>query len=408
MKAVVLTIGYEILSGHIVNSNSAWISQLLTERGIDVAQHLSVGDNIEIVAEKLRELSNEFDIIITTGGLGPTHDDCTKNSLCVLLGDTLVQDKLAENSLRKFLTERNRPITERQLLQSLIPSSSKSLANNFGLAPGIVSTYNETMIISLPGVPREMKGILTEHIEELLPMNGYISVKKITTAGIPESQLADVIGDISFVGDSSELAFLPSSNGVLLRITSKSTSKEKANNESERIVHYLQDRISPWIVSLEGKSLLETVTEELRRKHCTVSTAESCTGGMVAEQLTRLAGSSEYYYGSVVAYANSVKILDLSVPSELITTVGAVSEEVARVMAKSIRKRYNTDFGISLTGIAGPDGGSDEKPVGLVWIGISTRSAVYVEKHIFGKDRDTNRERATAAALWMLLKELRS
>jgi len=403
MKAEIITIGNELLSGATLDTNSAYLAEWLSEFGIIVSRRTTVPDGVEPIAEAIEEAWRRVGFVITTGGLGPTNDDVTKKALARVLGKPLV---LHEEILKKVEERFRRRGEEMPLVnqnQALLPSGAKWFANNYGTAPGILIEEGDKWLIALPGVPKEMKGIFEEgvvpYLRESMGVSTAIVRRRLRTTGIAESALYEKIQRVIPEGEGLHFAFLPSYYGVDLRLEVSGRERE----ESENILYEKLDKIRPLLgdfLYAEGETSMEEVVGQLLlsvKKRLVA--AESCTGGLVTKRITDVPGSSDYFERGVVTYANEAKHELLDVPQKLLKTVGAVSPEVAERMAKGVRKLAKVDIGIGVTGIAGPGGGSVEKPVGLTYIALADRKKSWVERFIFSGDREINRIRASQAAL---------
>ncbi len=406
MKAEIITVGNELLSGATVDTNSAYLAEKLSEFGIIVARRTTVPDAVEQIAEAVEEAWRRTPLIITTGGLGPTNDDVTKKALARALGKPLV---LHEEILKK-VEERFRRRGEKMPLvnqnQALLPSGAKWFVNNYGTAPGILIEEREKRLIALPGVPKEMKGIFEDevipYLHNVIGAASPVVHRRLRTTGIAESALYEKIQRVIPEGEGLHFAFLPSYYGVDMRLEVSGREKE----EAEKILNEKLSKIRPLLgdyVYAEGEASMEEVVGQFLLRHKKkLAVAESCTGGLVAKRITDVPGSSDYFERGVVTYANEAKHQLLGVPLKLFKTVGAVSPEVVERMAKGMRKLAKVDIGIGVTGIAGPGGGSAEKPVGLTFIALADRKKSWVEKFIFSSDREINRLRASQAALNMV------
>lgn len=409
MKISILTVGDEILIGQIVNTNAAWMAKQCTDIGADVVIHSSIGDDAQEMIAELHRLMEESDVVLVTGGLGPTHDDITKDVLCTFYSDTLVFHEPTHLYLQEFFAKRGRTITDRNAAQAMLPSTCEVLANTRGTAPGMLFERNGKLLFSMPGVPLEMKGIMEEYAlpKIISRMNERSSqrvwYRTIQTTGIPESNLADTLGEPSSFLGTATLAFLPSYAGVRLRIGVKEFLQEVATAKLDAIQKYIENKAGEYIFSIGDVSLPEVVGSLLKEKGKTLSIAESCTSGMLGMQLTEVSGSSSFFMGGVMCYSNESKIRDVGVSRESIIAYGSVSESVASELAQGVRNRFGTDYGIGITGIAGPGGGTEEKPVGLVFIAVANAAKVQVQKFQFGANRTMNRERSCGSALAMLL-----
>ncbi|MCX7735733.1 MAG: competence/damage-inducible protein A [Candidatus Kapabacteria bacterium] len=408
----ILTIGDEICIGQIVNTNSAYIASKCTSIGLNVLLHSTVPDKKELMLAELERLAKISDIVIITGGLGPTEDDITKPTLCEFLNDKLEFHQPTFEYLKNWFSSRGREMNELHKTQAMLPTKCKALRNMFGTAPGMLFEENGKVFISLPGVPKEMKFIIEDSVIPFLKNflnqknSDLVLYKTIHTAGIFESDLAILIGSKSDFPEDCSFAYLPSYKGVRLRIGVNSKTFEEGKEKIEKIEKYLMKKISKYVVGTDSDDLVLTVSNILRQKKMTVAVAESCTGGLLGANFTNYSGSSDIFLGGIIAYSNEIKIDILGVEKATIESFGAVSEQTALEMAKNIKDKFRADFGISITGIAGPTGGTSEKPVGTVWIGLADNKKSIAKKFLFGDDREINRERSVAAALTMLFEKL--
>ncbi|MBL7111407.1 MAG: competence/damage-inducible protein A [Bacteroidales bacterium] len=409
MLAEIITIGDEILIGQTVDTNSAWMSEALNRIGIAVIQITSIPDDAEAIATTLTDAGKRADLILITGGLGPTKDDITKITLAKFFGSKLVENREALKRIEGFLTSRGVEMNDLNIAQALLPDNCKALPNPYGTASGMWFTQNGRDYISMPGVPYEMKAIMTKSVlPELRKKHGlpHIIHRTILIQGIPESHLAKQLDDFERqLPGRVKLAYLPSPGMVKLRLTTSGDDKP----ELEKIIGDAIDKLSRIIpednlVGYEDEQLEKTVGEMLKKKNATLSTAESCTGGTIAQMMTSVSGSSEYFVGSVVAYSNAIKQNILGVSEKILETEGAVSEAVVREMATGVRKLYQTDYSIAVSGIAGPTGGTEDKPVGTTWIAVASDNHVWAEKFSFGDHRSRNIRKASLASLNLLRK----
>lgn len=412
MFAEIITIGDEILIGQIVDTNSAFLAKELNKVGISIYQISSVQDNREHILLALEEAKSRADLILITGGLGPTKDDITKHTLCEFLGDSLVQNKevLAhvEMLFEKYIST---PISEMNRLQAMIPSKAEVLHNAFGTAPGMWMKDGDTVFVSLPGVPFEMKNLMHR---EVLPRvlkefeRPFIAHKTLITYGLGESAIANRIEEWeeslpSFI----KLAYLPNLGKVRLRLTAKGTDKKLIHDAIEEETKKLYSIIGDIIYGEEENGTIESgIANLLTKKGMTLAAAESFTGGKIAEQLTAIPGASAYFIGSVVSYATSIKRDVLKVPQELIDQHSVVSAEVAEAMATNVRDIFNSDFAIATTGNAGPTKGDSDAKIGTVFIAIATKKGVFSEKYNMGNHRIRIVQKSVHKAFEMLQKEI--
>ncbi len=411
MLAEIITIGDEILIGQIVDTNSAWMAQELNKIGIFVTQISSVSDKKQNILKALDEARSRATIVLMTGGLGPTRDDITKTTLCEYFGTSLVFNPEVFEDVTAMFARYGKTVNEINKLQAHIPSNSTALRNKQGTAPGMWFEDKGTVFISMPGVPYEMKGIMESEVLPRLKKQfklPHILHRTILTQGIGESDLAEKISawEDSLAAYSISLAYLPSPYKVRLRMTLSGPDlsllqKHLAEKEAE-----LRKLIAPYIFGADEEKLEEIVGTELRRRGEKLGLAESCTGGYISHLITRVPGSSDYYEGSVITYSYEQKENLLGVKKQTLEQFGAVSKEVVEEMALGALSRLKVNHSIAVSGIAGPSGGTPEKPVGTVWIAVASGGAVQSRKFQFGHNRERNIEVSAEAALNMLRKIL--
>ncbi len=410
MIAEIISIGDELLVGQVVNTNSTWIARQLNEIGIPVVQISAIADDATAIKTALDEAFSRADVILVTGGLGPTKDDITKHTLCEYFSTNLVFHQPSFENIERLFTLRGAKIIEVNRRQAEIPANCTPFLNQYGTAPGMWFKKDNKVLVSLPGVPFEMEAMMEKDVLPRLAggINDRIVVHKtILTQGIGESALAELIEawEVNLPGNM-KLAYLPQPGIVRLRLTAYGESKEKTLQEVEQQVSSLR-KLIPDLIFGYGNDTLEEVTGRLlKEKNLTLSTAESCTGGYLSHLVTSVPGSSDYYTGSVIAYSNRIKEEMLGVSGKTLEEFGAVSEQVVREMAEGARKRFDTDFAVSISGIAGPDGGTVEKPVGTVWIAVASKNRTVARKFSFGEHRGRNIRRAALAGLNMLRVEV--
>jgi nicotinamide-nucleotide amidase len=412
----IITIGDEILIGQIVDTNSAFIATLLNLNGLSVKQISSVSDNAEHIVKALDEAKNRAGIILITGGLGPTKDDITKKTLCRYFNTTMRFDEEVYHNVERIFASFGKEVTPINRLQAEVPAICTVLTNLYGTAPGMWFEVDNKIYISMPGVPHEMKNMMNEEVMPRLIKRfdlPYIVHKTVLTQGLGESFLADLISDWenSLSAHHIKLAYLPSVDMVRLRLSIKGNDVNKLNAIIDKKIEELKAIIPHNIFGYEvygqeRETIEQIIGKLLREKNKTLATAESCTGGYIAHLITKVAGSSDYYAGSVIAYSNTVKQLELGVSTVLLEEHGAVSKAVVEQMAKAVREKYNTDYGIATSGIAGPTGGTDKKPVGTVWVSVASEKGIVSEKYLFGKNRERNIQKTAGAALNMLKKQV--
>ena len=410
MTAEIITIGDELLIGQTIDTNSAWIGAILSSLGFDVCRKISVHDLREDILGALNDSAGKYDVVLITGGLGPTSDDITKQTLCEFFNTHLVVNHEVLDMIVAMMKRRNLPMNENNRRQAEVPETCRVLKNARGTAPGIWFEKGGTIFISMPGIPYEMQYIMTEHVSPQLKKHftsQSIIHRNIMTYGVPEARLSELLkGFEEAIPPEIKLAYLPASGIIKLRLTATGKDKELLDKIVEEQVKKLYG-IVPELIYGENEDSLEMVIGKLLKgKKQTVSTAESCTGGKIAQMLTSIPGSSDYYKGSVIAYNNKVKSEVLKIPGDIIEKYGAVSEQVVERMAKGARNLLETDFSVATSGIAGPDGGTKDKPVGTIWIAVASEKGTVVEKHLFGYDRITNINRFSNAALNLLRKQI--
>lgn len=411
MKAVILTIGDEILIGQITDTNSGYIAKALDKIGVEVVEMKSVGDDNNQIIESLSYFQNLADFIIITGGLGPTKDDITKKALCEYFGDKMVRDVNTEAHIQALFEQLNFAVSQINLDQALVPSKALVLLNRFGTAPGMWIQKDKTVFISLPGVPYEMKGLIDFEIIPKIAREfkrPFIIHKTIMTHGQGESIVAERIETWQEnLPDFIKLAYLPSPGRVRLRLTAKGDDEIFLKNTIHEQVERLTEIIDDIIVGFdEGETIEVALGKGLTEKKMTVAVAESCTGGKIAEIITSVPGSSTYFRGGLVAYATDIKTSMLGVSESLIKKHSVVSREVAEAMASRIKKMMKTDFSVATTGNAGPLKGDAEASLGTVCIAVATPDRLFSETFNFGQPRSKVIERATNKGLEMLLKEI--
>jgi nicotinamide-nucleotide amidase len=408
MLAEIITIGDEILIGQVVDTNSAWLAEQLNLAGIKVKQITSVSDNEDHIITSLSEASKRADIIFMTGGLGPTKDDITKKSLCHYFKTRLVFNEEVYKQVEQFFVYRKLPMIESNRQQAEVPENCTVIPNYKGTAPGMWFIEQGKHFISMPGVPFEMEAMVEHTVIPQLKAKFKLPVilhRTILTYGIGESFLAEKIKDWeNQLPDNIKLAYLPSPEQMRLRMSIVGEHEKELKASLSEQEEKLEQLIGKYIFGYDKQSLSEIIGNLLVKEGKTVSTAESCTGGNIARQLTSIAGSSAYFKGSVVAYSNQVKESLLKVSADDLMQFGAVSEQVVSQMAKGVLELMGTDYAIATSGIAGPDGGTAEKPVGTVWIAVASANKVVANKYLFGNQRDINVSRASTMAMFSLRK----
>ena len=406
----IISIGDELLIGQVINTNASWMAEELNKNGIKVIRITAVSDGGTDIAEAISQAEERADIILLTGGLGPTKDDITKHVLADYFNSKMVFHEPTFNQVKAIFTARKFKLTEVNKRQAEIPDNCIPLFNQHGTAPGMWFEKGNKVIVSMPGVPFEMKTLLKKQVIPKLQDKfnlSYIFHKTIMTTGIGESMLAEKISywENELPG-FIKLAYLPQPGIVRLRLSATGKNKNDIEGEVLKQCHKLNFLISKIIFGYDDISLEEVIGNQLKKLNLTVSSAESCTGGYIAHLITSIAGSSEYFKGSVVSYNNEVKINQLGVDANILEINGAVSRDVIEQMALGGKKRLNTDYCIATSGIAGPDGGTTDKPVGTVWIALATPNGVQSKLFHFGEHRGRNIRRSALAALDMLRRDI--
>ena len=411
MLAEIITIGDEILIGQIVDTNSAWMAQKLNDAGIGVKQISSVSDDRQHILDALKLAAIRADLIIITGGLGPTKDDITKKTLASYFNTGLRCDAVSLENVKSIFSKYNRPMLDVNLRQAEVLESCVTLQNKNGTAPGMWIEQEGKIYVSLPGVPFEMMYLMEEEVIPRITSAfklPVISHHTILTAGLGESMLAEQISDIEdSLPQHIKLAYLPKLGMVRLRLSGYGEDKEPLNHEisaiSKRIVH----RLGNYVIAEADLSLEKSVLDFMNERHLTLSVAESCTGGALSHLITQHPGCSAVFLGGAISYSNNLKEIMLGVSAQTLEHFGAVSEETAKEMATGAINTYRSDYSIAISGIAGPDGGTPEKPVGTVWIAVANSAKVIARKFEFGSRRIQNIERSVTSALTMLFKLLK-
>ncbi|GJG84933.1 putative competence-damage inducible protein [Gemmatimonadetes bacterium T265] len=417
MQIEILTIGDELLLGLTIDTNGPHLARELADVGVTVVRRSSVGDGADEIAAAVRESLDRTGAVITTGGLGPTADDLTKPSIAALFGRGMVLDEsiLAALEARwKARFARDLPASNRQ--QAMLPAGARVLVNRHGSAPGVwLEDERGRWVAMLPGVPREMRGMLADELGPIIAERAragaggaptVVRSRTLRTTSIAESAIADRLGDLARGAEGCSLAYLPGREGTDLRLTSRGRAAEETDAALARAGDLVRARVADWVYGEENTDLAAVVLDHCRARGLTIAVAESCTGGLLGARLTSVAGSSDVVRGGVIAYANDVKTAQLGVDAAAIASDGAVSEKVAAQMAAGARARIGADVGVALTGVAGPGGGSEEKPVGTVWIGVDVGGDVRTVRNVFTGDREEIRYRAAQFALDLVRRAL--
>ncbi len=408
LKSEIIAIGNEITTGLIQESNSTYMGQRLNEEGVDVARIVSIGDVESDIENTINEALSRSNIVITTGGLGPTHDDITKQVLMRMFKSETKQDPKVLQDIEVFFRNRGRAIPEYSKAQSLVPHNAEILYNEKGTAPGFLFKRNDNSLYILPGVPLEMRHLFEKYIA---PEVRKVSKKTIThrilnTTGITESRLWEKIGSLESLKDIVQIASLPSHLGIRIRLSATGDNEAQTQEKLNKAEVFFQEKISELIYGKNDEPLEAIIGSLLLEKNKKLALAESCTGGLIGHRITNVSGSSKYYLEGMTTYTNEAKIKRLGVAENIIEKYGAVSSKTAIAMAEGMRKISGADFAVSVTGIAGPTGGTKEKPVGLTYIAVSGEWVCECQQFIFPQDREKNKERAAQAALNLLRSEL--
>ncbi len=408
MDAIIISIGNELTSGQTVDTNSSYLAMHLGERGIETAEHLTVSDCHSAIAAAIKTAASKADLVIVTGGLGPTEDDQTRQGLAGAMGTSLELNEDCLQTITDYFKSRSWEMSAINRVQAMVPKGAQAIENKAGTAPGLIAEIGSARIFVTPGVPHEMRRMFNEQIAPMLDKgNGAIYHHIIHTFGQGESTTGSAISDLMRQGGDVSVGTTVAAGMVSIRITSRGSDGDKARDQAAEVVDEIRSRLGDLVIG-EGvdTTMASVVGQLLRDSQQTVSTAESCTGGMIGQLITSVSGASDYYPGGFICYANAVKQQLLNVPNDLLEKHGAVSGQVASAMAAGTREKMGTDWAISVTGIAGPTGGTDEKPVGLVFIGLAGEAGTKIHRHIFSGDRQIIRLRTALAGLNYLRLEL--
>lgn len=409
MKAELVIIGTELLLGQTIDTNATFLAQELAKLGIGVYYKSTVGDNWLRMIEVLANALSRSDLVITSGGLGPTMDDLTREAIAAVANRPLKLDSQALAAIEDYFRQTNRTMSENNRKQAFVPEGSVIIPNRWGTAPGIILNLGQKTIIALPGVPRELKGMVKETVIPYLAENaaeGVLISRTLKFAGIGESQLVEIIHEELKLQSNPTIAPYASMGEIKLRITAKADSEGAAQELIKPVEQRLIELLSPYYFGADEDTLEAVVGAMLLNRSETLAAAESCSGGLIANRITNVPGSSEYFERGYVTYSNEAKIELLGVDPELIKKYGAVSREVAVQMAEGARKRAGTDWAVAVTGIAGPGGGTETKPVGLVHIAVSSKGHTIAEEFRFKGTREEIKHRVSQAALNLLRREL--
>jgi len=409
MEVEIIAVGDEVLLGHIVNSNSSFIARQLSDLGFSVRLHTVVGDNVEAMEEAFRLALKRSKVVVVTGGLGPTDDDLTKRAIVKVFKRNLILNDNILETIRQRFTSRGMEMPALTQNQALLPQGATFFPNKFGSAVGICIAEQGRVFIALPGVPVEMQQIMTDEVIPYLAslnIGQAISAITLRTTGIGESHLSEMITPNLRLEPGVKLAYLPHYGSVDLRVVATGATKTETNEKAERLARHIEKMVGNYVFGRGEETLPAVVGRLLKDNDKTLAVAESCTAGQLGMEITDVPGASAYFVGGLEAYSNDVKIAQLSVPEDIVAQNGAVSEECALAMATGCRKLFKSDYALSITGIAGPDGGTDEKPVGITFIGLASAHTSYAKMYRLGIDRRMNRTRAVKAALELLRREI--
>jgi len=412
MQAIILSIGDELILGQTVDSNAAWLSRELAGLAATVTRHITVGDEREAIADQLRQASEAAELMIVTGGLGPTDDDLTRHALAEVMGVKLQIHQPSLEKIQQFYSRLNRPMPQTNIIQAMIPPGCRVLDNDVGTAPGMVADIGRAKAYFLPGVPAEMKNMFRRCIRDELKklaqtQGGQLMVTRtLHVFGTGESNVAQMLGDMMTRGRNPLVNSTAADGIISLRINARSADESQARRLIEPVEDRLREQLGDLIFGADEDTLSSVVGEMLRRQRAKLAVAESCTGGMLARYITDTAGASDYFIGGWVVYSNQAKSDFLQVDAQLISKYGAVSEQVAEALAESARRLPQSDYALGITGIAGPGGGSPDKPVGLVYIALADAGGVQVRRSIFPGDRQRVRLRAVYTTVNMLRRKL--
>jgi nicotinamide-nucleotide amidase len=409
-KAGIITVGDEILIGQITNTNAFFIASQLNTIGVGIDKITVVGDDTDAILNVFDDMLTHYNIVLVTGGLGTTKDDITKSCICRYFDRKLTENKSVSAHLEEMISSRNLKITDLVFQQALLPENSEAIPNSVGFAPGIWIEQDGKIFVSMPGVPREMQTMMTfvlEKLQQRLHSDQHILHRHIQTFGIPEASLSEKLSEFEEnLPDHIKLAYLPKIGYTSLRLSAWGHSLPKLETEMEQHLQSLSEIAGKYIFSYENKTLPELITDKLRRQKQTLGLAESCTGGYIAHLITSIPGSSDCFKGGVVAYSNEIKRDILQVKQETLVRKGAVSEETVREMAENLLRLYHVDYAIAVSGIAGPSGGTPEKPVGTVWVAVAGVGETQTKCLSLGVGRERIIRQTAIVSLCMLYKLL--
>jgi nicotinamide-nucleotide amidase len=411
MKAHLITIGDEILLGQTLNTNAAHIGKILFDLEIEVVKTSVVGDEMDDILNEFRETWERNDLVVVTGGLGPTHDDLTRECVVKFFDTTLVKDDNVLSDIKELFGKKGREVTPVNEDQAMVPKIAKVIRNQRGTAPGYWIEKDNKFFVVMPGVPFEMALMMDNYVvpnllKKMPKPEGFTIRKTLLTTGIPESTLFERLGNINELLNGEKLAFLPSQFGVKLRITAHGIDETEAREKLTVIEQKIRSKAGRYIYGNEEDSLEKIIAKILKERELKISIAESCTGGLISHMITNVSGSSGFFERGIISYSNASKVELLNVPEDVLHTYGAVSLETAKEMARGVKAISGCDIGVAITGIMGPTGATAGKPVGLVYIGLCDDKVCYGKKYTFGDDRILNKERSAQAALEFLRRHL--
>jgi nicotinamide-nucleotide amidase len=407
MRACIISVGTELVTGQCLDTNAAWLSEQLASVGVEVTEHVTVGDQLQHLAATIRQCIDRFDLVVATGGLGPTRDDLTREALAQAIGQPLVENEEALRNIKVYFQRLQRPFIDANRMQALVPEGCSIILNRRGTAPGLSCQSQNCLVYVLPGVPAEMKAMAEESLLRQLGARATgqaIRMASVLCYGKSEAWIGELLEDLMTPGRNPSVGTTAKDAIITIRMVARAINPPKAQQLLDADIAEVRSRLGKVVFGQGGDTLQDAVARLLMEKHRTVATAESCTGGLIANRLTDIPGSSTYFLQGFVTYSNQAKSDRLGVPAELIERDGAVSEAVAHAMAEGCRKVTNADLAVSVTGIAGPSGGTTEKPVGLVYIGLADDHGGTVKRFLFGEQlpRREIRDRAAKTALNLL------
>ncbi len=411
MQAYIITIGDEILLGHTLNTNAAYIGECLSDLNISVQKISVVGDDENAILYEFQLAWENYDLVFVTGGLGPTHDDVTRKCVVNFFNSELVENENVLEDIKSLFEKKKRKLTEININQAKVPKVAEVIRNQFGTAPGLWIEKENKLFVVMPGVPYEMKGMMQSAvINRLEEFKGeekvFLERKILLTTGIPESLLYERLGNLDELLQGAKLAFLPNQFGVKLRLTVEEADKESAKNKLSETEQKIRTKVGRYIYGSDNQLLEEVIGKLLSDREFKIAVAESCTGGLIGSMLTNVSGSSNYFERGIISYSNASKVEILKVNEDTIAELGAVSREVAMQMAEGVKSTSGADIGLATTGIMGPTGATTEKPVGLVYIGYCDEKVCTARKFTFGNDRILNKEQTAQAALDFVRRQL--